>query len=435
MAGFGLQNTNGTVSLAYGPKASPQLQFQTDLHLDNILFPDHLPLQRLPNTTLQVKMAVPTPNEARIDQLRVTSNGLQFEVEGAAVGLQSFLNSTKPLGTRLANLYAKLNTQANVDVGIFQQVLTPLGIQGNGQAGIRVHVRKKEQGNLDAAVDVNMNQLSVQQGTTAVQDTTGTITVRKSLTWQPEPSRTVRKKRFQPSDVIAQLQRLSKKEHSFTIKGLKIGPLSLENFSTSLQFDQRALKLQNMSMNLLGGGLGGHVILAAEAPVRLSAWFEAAKLDLNQLVDPASRIIGDSEVAATIGLTALLQSETGALDLSQAELQLHLTHIGKEALDRLLVFLDPQGSNPTLASARAQLKLANPSNVTIEIARGLLSLTIHFQGRFIPTFHLDRIPLAKMKNIERLTAAIPNWEALSKILTMIGAESYSLTPEGDFVLQ
>ncbi|MGE3938487.1 MAG: hypothetical protein AB7F90_07440, partial [Nitrospirales bacterium] len=134
-------------------------------------------------------------------------------------------------------------------------------------------------------------------------------------------------------------------------------------------------------------------------------------------------------------LTALLQEETGALDLSQAELQLHLTHIGKEALDRLLVFLDPQGSNPTLASARSQLKLANPSNVTIEVARGLLSLTIHFQGRFIPTFHLDRIPLAKMKNIERLTAAIPNWEALSKVLTMVGAERYSLTPEGDLVLQ
>lgn len=435
MAGFGLQNTNGTLSLAYGPKANPQLQFQTDLHLDNILFPDHLPLQQLPNTALQVKVAVPTPNEARVDQLRVTSNGFKFEVEGAVAGLQSFLNSPKPLATKLADLYARLNTQASVDVGIFQQVLTPLGISGNGEAGLRVRVRKKEQGNLDTAVDVNVNQLSVQQQTSTLENATGTITFRKSLSWQPEPAQPVGEKRFQPSDVIAQLKRLSKNDHSFTIKGLTIGPLSLENFSTGLQFDQRALKLQNMSMNLLGGGLGGHLILAAETPVRLSAWFEAAKLDLNQLVDPASRILGDSEVAATIGLTVLLQPETGALDLSQAELQLHLTHIGKEALDRLLVFLDPQGSNPTLAGARAQLKLANPSNATIEIARGLMSLTIHFQGRFIPTFHLDRIPLAKMKNIERLTAAIPNWDALSKILTMVGAESYSLTPEGDFVLQ
>lgn len=435
MAGFGLQNTNGTVSLAYGPHASPQLQFQTDLHLDNILLPDHMPLQRLPNTALQVKVAAPTPNEIRLDQLRVTSNGLQIGVEGNVVGLQAFLNSTKPLGTKFANLYALLNTQANVDVGILQQVLTPLGIQGSGQAGLRIHVRKKEQGTLDTAVDLDLNQISLQQDTSTIQDTTGTIKVRKSLTWKPEPSRTVRKKRFQPSDVIAQLKRLSDNQQSFTMKRLKIGPLALENFSTSLQFDQRALKLQNMSMNLLGGGLGGHIILAAEDPVRLSAWFEAAKLDLNQLVDPASRIIGDSEVAATIGLTALLQPETGALDLSQADLQLHLTHIGKEALDRLLVFLDPQGSNPTLASARAQLTVANPSTVTIEIARGLLSLTIHFQGRFIPTFHLDRIPVAKMKNIERLTAAIPNWEALSKILTMIGAESYSLTPEGELVLQ
>ncbi|MGE3939877.1 MAG: hypothetical protein AB7F90_14505, partial [Nitrospirales bacterium] len=343
MAGFGLQNTNGTVSLAYEPRTNPQLQFRTDLHLDNILFPDHLPLQRLPNTALQVKVTSPTPNEVRLDQLRITSNGLKIGVEGNIVGLQSLLNSPKPLGTRLANLYAQLNTQANVDVGIFQQVLTPLGIKGSGQAGLRVHVRKKEQGTLDTGVDVTLNQVSLQQNTSVVQDTTGTIKVRKSLAWQPEPSRAIRKNRFHPSDVLAQLKRLSDKDHSFTMKRLQIGRLSLENFSTSLQFDQRALKLQNMSMNLLGGGLGGHVILAAENPVRLSAWFEAAKLDLNQLVDPASRMTGDSEVAATVGLTALLQEETGALDLSQAELQLHLTHIGKEALDRLLVFLDPQG--------------------------------------------------------------------------------------------
>ena len=434
-AGFGLQKTDGTVSLAYAPTASPQLQFLTDLHMQNFLLPANLPLQQLPNTTVQIKAAVPSTNEVRLDQFRVTSNGLNTTIQGAIVGVRSFLDSPEPLGTRLAKLFAELETNVNVDLGVFQQVLKPLGIQGTGQAGIRVQVRKKEQGTLASAVDVSMKQVSLRQDTSSIQDTTGTIQLRKSLAWQPgEPGKTQRT-RFQPSDVIAQLQRLSKKEHTFTLKHLQIGPLTVQNFSTHLHFDQQALKVQNMSMNLLGGGLGGNLILAAEHPLRLSAWLEAAQLDLNQLVEPAARIAGDSEIGATIGLTAFLQDETGVLDLSQFELQLHITHIGKEALDRLLVFLDPQGNRPALAIARSQLKLANPSDVTLEIARGLLNLTIHFQGRLIPTFHLDRVPLAKMKNIERFTAAIPNWEALSKILTMVGAESYSFTSEGELVMQ
>jgi hypothetical protein len=177
------------------------------------------------------------------------------------------------------------------------------------------------------------------------------------------------------------------------------------------------------------------VIIAAERPLRVSAGLEVANLDANQLIDTESKIKGDSNIAATIGLTAILQDATGAVDLSRLEYNLHITHIGKETLDRLLVFLDPEGSNPTLSNARAQLKLANPSRVTVEVARGQLSLTIHFQGSLMPTFRLDRVPIAKMKNIEKLTAAIPNWEDLAKVLELIGAETYSFTPEGEIVFE
>jgi hypothetical protein len=193
--------------------------------------------------------------------------------------------------------------------------------------------------------------------------------------------------------------------------------------------------MQNLAMNLLGGGIGGNLIISAERPLRISAGFEVANLDANQLIKTESKIIGDSNIAATIGLTTILQDATGAVDLSRLECNLHITHIGKEALDRLLVFLDPEGSNPTFSNARAQLKLANPSRVTVEVARGQLNLTIHFQGSLIPTFRLDRVPIAKMKNIEKLTAAIPNWKDLAKVLELIGAETYSFTPEGEIVFQ
>jgi translocation and assembly module TamB len=255
------------------------------------------------------------------------------------------------------------------------------------------------------------------------------------LAWRSVGERPPLKKRFQPSDYIAELKAVSRKGRTITIDRLQFGPFTVQNFSTNLAFEQQSLKLQNLAMNLLGGGIGGNMIIAAEHPLRISTELEVANLDVNQLMQTESKIRGDSIIAATIGLATILQSATGAVDLSRLEFNLHITHIGKEALDRLLIFLDPEGSNPTLSNVRAQLKFANPSRVTVEVARGQLSLTIHFQGSLVPTFKLERVPIAKMKNIEKLTAAIPNWEDLTKMLQLIGADTYSFTPEGEIVLQ
>jgi carbon monoxide dehydrogenase subunit G len=294
---------------------------------------------------------------------------------------------------------------------------------------------KKEQGSLDASVEIGAEALSLTHDGKELHDMNGGIQFRKSLAWKPDELTSPPKKPFQPSDRIAQLKSFSRKGQTITIERLQLGPFTVQNFSTNLAFEQQALKMQNLAMNLLGGGIGGNVIIAAEHPLRISAGLEVANLDANQLIKTESKIMGDSNIAATIGLTTILQDATGAVDLSRLESNLHITHIGKEALDRFLVFLDPEGSNPTLSNARAQLKFANPSRVTVEVARGQLNLTIHFQGSLIPTFRLDRVPIAKMKNIEKLTAAIPNWKDLAKVLELIGAETYAFTPEGEVVLQ
>ena len=164
------------------------------------------------------------------------------------------------------------------------------------------------------------------------------------------------KQHFNPSDRIAQLKSLSRKGQTLTIEHLDLGPLTIENFSTHLAFEQQTLKMQNLAMNLLGGGIGGNVIIAAERPLRISARFEVAHLDANQLITTHSKIQGDSNIDATVELATFLQDATGAVDLSRLACNLQITHIGKEALERLLTFLDPEGSNPTLSNAKAQLR-------------------------------------------------------------------------------
>ena len=435
VAGYQIQGGNGTTTVGYSPHATPQTKLTTDVTINRIHLPDTLPIRELDDISMHVSMVSPDLNEVQIDPIHLTSKGMDLSLKGAVVGLRELLSSTTPRGTQLAKLFAQLQTRLALDVETFQEALQPLGLKGTGKALVTLSLLKKEQGSLDASLDIGAQTLSLTHDGTELHGINGGIQFRKSLTSKPDGLKVPPKKQFQPSDQIAQLKSFSRKGQTLTIERLQLGPFTVKNFSTNLAFEQQSLKMQNLAMNLLGGGIGGSVIISAEHPVRISAGLEVANLDANQLIKTESKIKGDSNIAATIGFTTILQDATGAVDLSRLECSLHITRIGKEALDRLLVFLDPEGSNPTLSNVRAQLKFANPSRVTVEVARGQLNLTIHFQGSLIPTVRLERVPIAKMKNIEKLTAAIPNWEDLAKVLKLIGAQSYSLTPEGEVVLQ
>src|SRR5690606_28864604 len=123
------------------------------------------------------------------------------------------------------------------------------------------------------------------------------------------------KKNFQPSDRVAQLKSYSRKGHTLTMDHFQLGTLAISNLSTNLTFEQQTLKLQNLVTNLLGGGIGGQIIIDVERPLRVSAELQVADLDANQLIETQSKISGDSQIAATLGLTTLFQEATGAVDL------------------------------------------------------------------------------------------------------------------------
>lgn len=435
VAGYQVQGGNGTLSFGYSPNASPQTKLTTGIHINRIALPDTLPISELTGTALQLNMTSPDFNEVQLNTIHVTSKGIDLSVKGGLVGLRELLSSSTPRGTQLAKLFLQLQTQLGLDVETFQQALAPYGLSGSGKAQVTMSMHKQERGNLKASLEIRTEKLSLVQDGTDLKNMNGGLQIRKSLRWSGDDQKTASKNHFLPSDRIAQLKTFSGKGQRITIDHFKLGPLTINHLSTNVAFQQHTLRIQNLAMNLLGGGIGGNVSIAVEHPIRLSAGFELANLDINHLMAKNSQISGDSEIAATITLAAIFQDETGAVDLSRLAGLVDITHIGKEALDRLLVFLDPEGSNPTLSNARAQLKLANPSKVKIEIARGQLNLIIQFQGSFIPKFELNRVPIAKMKHIEKLTAAIPNWENLVPLLDMIGADSYSFSPEGELVLK
>ncbi|MDH5427796.1 MAG: hypothetical protein OEY57_06440 [Nitrospirota bacterium] len=436
VAGYQVQGGNGKLELGYAPDASPQTQLTTGLHIDYIGLPNTLPLHELTDTALQLNMTSPDLNEVHLDPIHVTAKGVDLSTQAVLVGLREFLSSSStPLGAKLTKLFVELHTQVGLDLEPFQTALQTYGVSGQGKAQVALHLHKREQGDMNASINLDAEKLTVAQEGAELKEINGGLQLRKTLRWDVDGQKAPSQKRFLPSDRIAQLKMLSGKGQQISIDEFTFGPLSVQNFSTHVGFQQQVLRIQNLAMNVLGGGIGGHMAIAIEHPLNISADFEIANLNINELMTQKNKIAGDSTIAATIALDAALQDETGAVDLSRLSCQVNITHIGKEALDRLLVFLDPEGSNPTLSNARAQLQLANPSLVHIDIARGQLNLVIEFQGSVIPTFTLNRIPIAKMKHIETLTAAIPNWKDLVPLLDMIGAETYSFSPEGELIMR
>ena len=436
VAGYHIQGGNGMLSFGYSPNAIPQTQLTTGIHIDRIGLPDTLPVSELTNTALQLNIQSPDLNEVHIDSLHVTSQGIDLSIKAGLVGLREFLSSSAtPRGTQLAKLFVQLQGKLGIDLEPFQQVLEAYGLSGKGKVQVGISMHKQEQGDLNASLEIGADKLSFVHNGTELQNMNGSLHIRKSLRWDMDNPSTTATHRFLPSDRIAQLKTFSGKGRKISIDAITLGPLTIQHLSTHIAFQQQTLRIQNLVMNLLGGGIGGHVTIAIEHPLRVSAGFEIADLDINQLLKTTKQIAGDSTIAATITLDALFQDETGAIDLSRLACRIDVTHIGAEALDRLLVFLDPEGRRPALSTARAQLKLANPSHVHIVIARGQLNVVIQFQGSLIPTFELNRIPITKMKHLEKLTAAIPNWKSLMPLLNMIGADTYSFSPEGELVLK
>lgn len=425
----------GGLSMTFTPGDHPVAKIATDVKVNAIQLAPGLPVDRLTDAMLQFHASAKDFEEVEVSRLRVGATGAELDVKGKVTGVRGFLNRDEELGKTLSKLFAQMNTQAFVDLEQFHDVLKSAGLAGSGQAKVNISMLKKEEGPFDGRLAVTFQKVNLSREGTTVRNVNGSLSFRKHLLWNPDSAAASLSPSFSPTDMLSQLLSLTPKRKNLTIEHLDLGWLIVSNFATHIVFERNAFKIQNLAMNLLDGGLGGNVVLTSGRDFGFSARLEAAQLDLNELLDKELRITGDSRVDSTIGLAVFFDEKTGALDLTRTALDLYITHIGKEALDRLLVFLDPQGSNPTLVSARSQVKLALPSRVTIRMVRGMMSLEILFAQGFVPDFRIDRIPAGKTKILKKITQAIPLWKTIAQSVTLIGAETYGIDEDGNILLR
>ena len=428
-----VNNATATMSFEFSPGALPLAEIKTDVRVDDIRLAPGFPLNRLFQSSVNLDLAVRKFDEVDIRKMRLATRGAGVSIKGKVVGVRELLEAKPQMSSVVGNLFA--NVQANVQVTLdeFQEILKGAGLVGSGQAQIGLSVVKKERGMIAVQVKAGGQGLGVIRDDIRVENMNGYLGIRKRLDWADKTRNGSRV--FNPTDVLAQLRSVGTKGQRISIDLLDLGFVTIRNFSTYIGFERNAFKIQNLAMNVLGGGIGGNLVVTTGKAFGLSGGFEAARLDLNNLLDERLKIVGDSLVDSTIGLSVFFDETTGTLDLSRTELNLFITHIGSKALDRVLVFLDPDGSNPTLVNARTQIKLANPSRVTIQLVRGMMSLEILFSEGLVPPFRMNRIPVGKLKNFQAVTETIPNWPEIREMMLLLGAETYGVDEQGKWVMQ
>lgn len=434
-ADYQVNGAEGTVFFSFVPGDRPVVQVKTDLTFAEVLLEPGLPLERLSGTFAKFNIMATNFDEVAVNTLHVGMNGADVSLEGTIGGIREIIEGKSDVMSNLPDMFAQVNTTVRVSLDEFQKVLQPMGLIGTGQVQVGLSLLKKERGPLALKLNLGSRGIQFSQEGTRIENMDGQITIRKRLNWIENAGAKSRTRMFRPTDVLSQLRSIKGKEKSLNIERLDLGLISVSNFSANILFDQDAFKVQNLAMNLLNGGVGGNIIVTGGKAFGVAGRFEAAHLDLNQLLDDTQHIVGDSLVDATIGLSVFFEQETGALDLSRTEVKLFITHIGQEAVDRLLVLLDPEGSNPTLVSARSQIKLANPSKVSLQLARGMLSVEILFSEGLLQPFRLNRIPIGKIKQFKAVTEGIPNWDKVREIMAFVGAQAYGLDEQGKLLLQ
>ena len=395
-----------------------------------------LPIQQINKLSIDLGLSATDFNDLTLDRLIVGANGADVTLEGEVSGINRLLmRADEPLSTRLGPIFIKIRSSVNLDLDRFQDALHSLSLAGSGRAGLNITLLKKESGPLDVRLNLLPRRLSVAKDSNRIEDLDGTINVRKVLQWMPSHDRDTPDASLSPTHLLPDLRAASPSRHDLRIRQVEAGPLRIRDLSAGLFLDRNRLVLQDLAMTVLGGGLGGEIAITGGKSFGLNMRLEAAGVDMNQLLPPEEQIQGNSLIDGTLTLSAMFDASDGRLDVGRSKLDVSLSRIGQDSLDRVLHFLDPKGSNPSIVSARSSVHLANPSSAHLTLSKGLAGVQILFEKGLLSRFEMDRIPFGQIKQVQNLTQNIPQWEMIRHGMEILGAERYGVGQSGEFIVE
>jgi hypothetical protein len=143
-------------------------------------------------------------------------------------------------------------------------------------------------------------------------------------------------------------------------------------------------------------------------------------LPTNKEINIDSKIDGNMEIA--------LES----VSLDKLVLKIAITKIETKTLDRLLIFIDPEESKPSIVDIRAKLKLAAPQRVLISHDHGKFDVVVWLKSDLLgisKAQELKRIPVAGLKQFTTIKEQLKSLQEMLQILKMVAGKGIAFENE------
>lgn len=437
--GISVGGVEGPVDLQYGKKG---LALVSDLDFREIHHAGISPKPFSMETGVDVKLDAPERLQINKFKVAIPELGIANSLKGEAAGLSPFLKDG--LEPTLANLLNSV--RCSLDGGLSLQSTEPLsiaeGTRVKGRAGIEflLSLQPKKEISLEGKVDFkdfDAEYLDMAE----VRGLDGGLAFSKKLALAvskeksgPEGGGKTRK----PAGALPRgfLPYQPKKERiaigSVSAAGQEISQIELEP-----SFDGGTYSLDRFAFKALEGYAVGNLSLAkGKGSNQVRAGLEFAGIDSGKLMK--EKFTKSSAVNGHLAISLPLPDSEGSrdLDIGMVDLDVNITKIGEEVLDRLLLFFDPKESNPGIVNLRSMLKLALPTKAAVKLKNGALSVSTQLKllamgGGLVDVNALDRVPIARLSGLEKVNEVMDGAKNFAPYLDLLFADEIRIGDGGE----
>lgn len=224
------------------------------------------------------------------------------------------------------------------------------------------------------------------------------------------------------------------------VDAVRAGPVLIEDMTLDLYFRDSGFGADYFRASLLGGAATGSARVKGGAKAHRFGFTQVfTGLDLGKLLGEDAGLAGkDAEIDGDVTINLSLEPGRAGkgIDITGIDAAAHLSRVGRKALDRLLLFLDPQESKPSIMSARLALKYATPVKVDMIARHGNMSLKVDlkysplFGGKTITMPVVDRFPIQSLVNFGVMREYLEKLEPVSDALRKAAATSVVMDADG-----
>jgi hypothetical protein len=216
-----------------------------------------------------------------------------------------------------------------------------------------------------------------------------------------------------------------------------LGVRLLRSLSVALDARGASVEVPRFYLRPLGGKMVGRMSFTPRPEGReLRLRSEFTNVDFREMLPPELRDFrGDAQVSGSVVFAAVLSEEaaTGGNPLQDVSARVDITEMGAEALERLLLALDPKGERPAFVRLRQALRLAGPRKVELRLERGFVSIDVELQGLargLFGRYSLPRFNVSRLFASGPARAAFERLAPLLRLLDVLGAEAIEVSPDG-----